>query len=1256
MNRFRTKKRAKEDAAASHLDSDQPSTGFFRSRKKQVEEPKMAFNIDTALPPKDDFRTSLLMTNLSARFSMLREQDDPNTKIGKASDDSVLYPKRHSRLGDYGFSGGLHDIAEVESIRAPPSFARMESFGSETDLSGNSIMERGRPTDGNNLFGGRQKIYKISTAASSNGVLGGKALYENDVAVSAFQIWKQSERERRSFEDDHDHLGLNGHEADGELGRPESPLPPGYNRRRETSSTTSSASAMARNSTAATSITSQVAPSLKDWYPPSAGPSSTASTPALERNVTRTRRLYEHSLTQDMHDHQSSALSRIDTLSKQRTFGNRTPDLSTNSPSPTGAGFTDRFGADRFGSERRHILTKASAPNLRTTSPSATLSSRTPVDLGPKPSTQLDTKANFPGSPPLSPPISEAEEHPLLAAAIQPGDRGKATAMGVFQKPSLPYDESKYAERQLQLQQGRDTPTQRFRAESIASRGTNRSRSSSSVGRQGHDVKQDSIKTQPSVREETATSTFFDDSDDAPSPVAASTPHLALPSSTPLERPSLDMHPALRQSTLPTPLSLNPMFQEGFRPSLEPHGRPFDSPEDSPTLGPTVGSSLGAGLSGMVRQHLRSESNTSSIYGMSNGVLDQDFNRNSHYQTESFDPTMANALASKSNPWTFEDRDDGESSLESPKAPSGMDDSLAELRAAGRPSEDLAEEDMDEFANQLADARRRVREKLTSYVESDSSRSGSPTPQSEGNPMPSSNSLGISLLKPKSSRGSLIDRSRSTQSKAMKMLGLGSNGSSSNSHPKQSFEEKDSAPPPIPEESMRPESPIEPLAEPAAVAALPGGEQQEDENNIHPGLRAFRQARRELQRRKELETLARHQLPQSAGSDSAPSIPDEERSAGQRTPSAERRPPPPPPVRQRAPSDESRFAHGPPVSMRGYGARDRSGSDANRGTRLRTNSSAHEQPYPGHLNTQGAPPRQPMTRPPGLPGADIRRSPIMPPQGYPGSGGPSPLPSPHPDGSNSAKNLTLGVHPGRGYEPGSGQPSPISPANRPLGLPASPYPMANSGANTPTSMGRPSAPQSPALGPVAAGPLDESMKRSVNKRDISEPTFIMSTSRVPTVTLPAAHGNSDNNGFEESRSRSRTRADSAQAQNAPPLPPINPRRKQEGSRTRAAIDALMGRNGNDETSDLGAPNLPFAGSGGYGSEHGDDARSSAGLSDDEDVANHRRRLRKVYADNGANSRIPNGRVNSPPFVVTGPPASRTVVTSGMKGRIPGGMI
>src|SRR4051794_7732711 len=165
MNPFRTKKKGKDATNAASLDVEAStvplkiSKTFKRGKKNKEPEQKIEIDFATVLPPTDNFRTSLLMPNLSARFSMLREQDDPTTKIGKASDDSVLFSRRGSRFQSHN---GLSDIAEVESIKGPirPPYAnsREDSFDATDDegSQNGSVMSRARPGEGNNLFGGRQ--------------------------------------------------------------------------------------------------------------------------------------------------------------------------------------------------------------------------------------------------------------------------------------------------------------------------------------------------------------------------------------------------------------------------------------------------------------------------------------------------------------------------------------------------------------------------------------------------------------------------------------------------------------------------------------------------------------------------------------------------------------------------------------------------------------------------------------------------------------------------------------------------------------------------------------------------------------------------------------------------------------------------------------------------------------------------------------------------------------------------------------------
>lgn len=1228
MNRFKTKKKTAKEEPAGRPSQDSDSFGFrFRKGKKNQEEQKPEVDLASALPPTDDFRTSLLMTGLSARFSMLREQDDPNTKIGKASDDSVLFPKRQSRMMDLGGYNGLSDIAEVESIKSP--FARMDSYvGSDSDSINGSIMNRSKPIEGNVLFGGRQKIYKIAAGATSTrtveGGMGGRALYDDDVALSAFQKWRKEEKELKSLEGEYD-VSRRPSTEDQDA-RPESPFSNEYNRKRETTSTTSSIPSMARNSTAATSVTSQQpSSSIKDWQAASGASMTATSTPPVERSTTRTRRLYETGLNNDLHEQQSSALSRIDTLTRRRDLGSRTPDPSQ-TPSPTAVGFMERFGD-------RRILAKASAPNLRSMSPASRSSAGTP-DLGIRVPSVAEAKPSYVGTPPLSPPISEADE--LSTLPIQPNDRGKATALGVFAKPAQPYDESRFAERQLQLQQGRETPTQRFRAESSASF-TGRSRSSSSANRQPYEPKSETFRAQSPLQEETRPQTFFseheEDADE--SPVIPSQATLApLPSRTP--RPADSEHPALRGTTLPTPLSMaskssgepSPTVELDYAlPSLEK-----SSPPDSPTLGPVV--SAAAGLSGMVRQHLRADSGASSIYGGTGHHLDSSL--------ETSHPAQTGEYSSQSNQWEPQESSNAWSpSHRGPESPQTLDEQSGIQTNAGLlddQSDPVYWQDgreNDEFASQLADGARRIRERLTTYVESDS-RPNSPPSAQESREMPTasrSNTLGI--LQAKSSRGSLADRSRdpAAHSKAMKMLGISDSGPSVLQR-KASFER-----PEVLDAAREGNGQAQPLSGTTST----NDDAPEEQNN---GIKAFRQARRELQKLRELETQQRHHtqpqasLPEPPAPRAPPPRNVEQR---QRSESRDRRPPPVA-YRTRAPSEDSPTTNSRSASQEpSRGDRDRSGSNSSGGERphsrsqvrppmrLRSGSSA---PNDRNLAPQGI--NGPMSRSPGLPGTNIRRSPIMPPQGYPGG---------QPARANQGyfgPNGNLNVHPSHGYD--SNQPSPISPI---------PSPFANSAPATPG--GLPS-PQRPPLAPTPhvnsdgseVPGLNEAMKRPVKKRDISEPTFVMSTSRVPTVELPpeAATNRSRSN----SRSPSNSKADSYAA---PPLPPINPRRRQDTLKSRTVFGNLGGRGGEaSETANLGRSStmpMPTMGT--------EDNRSPYEGNNDE-YRPERRPLRKMPDDVqpvGPMMRVPNNN-NAPAY---GPPASRMVVTQngGSRGMgVPGGMI
>ncbi|KAH6894453.1 hypothetical protein B0T10DRAFT_399448 [Thelonectria olida] len=1156
MNRFRGRKKAKDDLAAAprpsvESESSGPFKMFGKNKKSQEEEPKPELDLASALPSSDDFRTSLLMTGLSARFSMLREQDDPNTKVGKASDDSVLYPKRQSRLMDFGFGGGLSDIAEVESIRAP--FARNSAYNSDDAASINgSVMTRSKPTEGNNLFGGRQKIYKISGAGGKPGATSGRALYGDDVAQSAFQKYRQAERakEIENLEELRQSDSL-----DSEPVRPDSPQSE-YNRRRETSSTNSSVPSQARNSTAATSITSsQPAQSVKEWQSATA---ASNPTPPIERSVTRTRRLYEQGLNQDLHNSQTSALSRIDTLSKQRNI-NRTPDLTPTVPSPSSATFSDRFA------NTRSILNKASAPNLRSFSPPTTISSQTTPLESQNRFTGFEERASFGATPPLSPPISDAGEHQALSF---PPEKTKLAATSVLAKAAQ-YDDSRYAQRQIQLQRGRETTPNRFRADSNTSGPTIRSRSPSTQRTVFEKHDSNSFSLQAALKEEGQTSTFFDDEeeDDNLSDGVPTRTGMPQPPQVTVERPADQDHPAFRKSALPTPLS------------LEKDDSKSESPEDSPTLGPTSG-----GLSGLVRAHLRQDSNASSIYD--NAPNDSDLT--SRFPPERDDVPAYESVNNKTNTWESIERGvemSMDNDLPSPTMTRSSVDAREVVPVAPASAHDSKislehEKETDDFARHLADGARRVRERLTSYVESDSGSSiPPPPPVSELPPPPRPNALGI--LKAKSSRGSLVDRTRGDQSqtKAKKLLGL-SGSASSTSLP---IARPDS----LTDNEMKQEQ-----AQVPADAAGNDGRPSMERENVHAGLKAFRQARRELQRMKEIEVQQRYQAPQQPPPQRAPSL----RGPPSRQASQERRPPPV--SYNRMPSEESWNGNSSRSASRATSERERSGSEnsnsgrsGSRPPRLRNGSIPRDEfyapmPSPG---PNGVPRQGPMMRSPSHPRPSGTASPVR----LNRFGEPSP-------------NLN------RGFD--HGQPSPVSPMN---GGP-SPY-----------------GPPSQRSFPQHPGNMDfdHSAKRMMRPRDPSDPPLLSPNSQGPMGQRggisPSMHGtmSSNQNGNMNGN------------MSAPPLPPINPRRK-----TNPMND--FARRSEDEAAMRGRfPISPVS---------GDESRGGHGAfaSDDEGPAQYRQRLRKATSEaNGMNARARSLR-NSPPHPSMPPPMPPSMSGNSM----PGGMI
>ncbi|KAI9820165.1 MAG: hypothetical protein M1827_005787 [Pycnora praestabilis] len=892
MNRFRSsRKKSKEGAALTGRrpsdDSDVPPVPIFSTRsfrrKKNQPEPKKEVNLATVLPSSDDFRTSLLMPNLSARFSMLREQDDPTSKLGKANDDSVLFPKRHSRLGEFGYLpsfGGLSDIAEVASvngsIRPPFVFGKSDGDGFGTDDDSGSVMSRARPGESNNLFGGRQKIYKIPLGRSGSATslteegharsgrgMGGKALYGDDVGTSAFQKVREKGREEECEQSE---SKRHSNEDVPSMHRSSSPSPTNYNKDRETSSSTNSGPSRKRSSTAATSIASQSANSLhahQHTTPVAAPVPHAATSNQPERTMTKSRRLYGQGLDQHIQDQQSLATNRLDSLQRQRAHGGGTspPNLSN---AHSASNLNDRYHRTAPPPSASAFFRAASPP------PSASTSGLAGFDLGIGDSNLAGANSDngFGQARPLSPPNSEGDESSPLVSAVQPNDRGKATAIGAFHKPRRPYDEEQYSERQLQLQRGRGTPTPppnkitppraipartlepgRPRNDSSASY---RSRSASSGYRQPwnpetqvqNDVNQlrhasPTTSGQEPYSEAQGTFLASPSGTDVDSPgeseeesnkkgfpfdpsrfrrpadimatmharvqQAPTAEHPAFKQSesqsAPVTVPSEDVHEDVREDDTPNP------SRKSRQSSLVNVVKASTLDADSPTLGPTNG------LRGLVQAHLRNDSDQSSIYG--GATSPSRISRHLYGNQESSLPS-SNSRSTVQSGHEFDDWDGeycGESesfSSASPvdpkhsskSIPSPMSSKAMKVLGQERPrtngdstnkQQTVVDEskgrhgknpstetqhEKEEFANELAQRRRMVKENLRSFAERES-RAASPVPgahmeYSRDNPFKASGAF--AMLKPKSSWNSLRLKPEpprpETSQKAMKMLGI----------------------------------------------------------------------------------------------------------------------------------------------------------------------------------------------------------------------------------------------------------------------------------------------------------------------------------------------------------------------------------------------------------------------------------------------------------------------------------------------------
>lgn len=1242
MNRFRSRKKS-HDAGDPHKSADEapavpalPSSfasKTFKRNKKAPQEVKPQVNIATALPSSDDFRTSLLMPNLSARFSMLREQDDPNSKIGKANDDSVLFPKRASRLNLFN-RNELMDIAEVDSSRSsrrptmkPWGTDSYASFDSEEDGShGGSVMSRARPGEGNTMFGGRQKIYKIpvgGTGTFKNGNedgdgslskgMGGKFLYGDDVSLSAFQKLREREREQEKEEQERAITQQNSARSSKEHVRSNSPQQVSYNHHRETASSTASTLSELRSSTAATSVASQK--SLHGGHGLSNGNSSgmTATAPAaaqatingtnIDRPNFKSRRLYGQGLDQQLHEQQSSAMSRLETLHRQRTVGGLPLPNNNLALSRSATNLNERFqrSSPLYAS---HEFRAASPP------PSASPSRFADFDLGPsgdqsKPTnSRMRADSGFRRTPPLSPPISPIQDLTLVAA-LEPNDLGKATASGAFNKPKKQYDDEQYLQRQLQLHHGRETP-----APSLDEHPANRARDNSltnnqsrpislknhqdqhlndpvltivpenpgpcadprqpdtnqprSIGSSSHNVSP--VDPRPQSRLQSGQHT-------PPSPISRQTSNGGLRSTNSERPPRLD-HPIYR--TNPTgslhtpppdfqpPVALqNNLRETSFTRNGENDiGKPNGFDADSPTLPPTSGLN---GLNGIVSSHVRNESE-SSVYPDESPALTSKFHLESYHEgnplgiehgtrrsetffhKEAWDPgyrdsrhdglprpdtaerkeAMPEPLAIKAHQIfsnasamqkleaarTREEKaqhaiaEAHRTSDESSNSGSWREQLKAHGHTRGGSTETAKEQE--NFANELAERRRMVRDNLQSFVENES-RSASPHAVARTHEnSPSKPGAPFGMLKSKSSKSSLSGR-KEQPSKAMKMLGISSVPNNSSGSPRSAHDSAIGDEPDM---------------------YHPGHDRKVNCRPIAPGFQGpnyFQPQRRDPY------SPSQERLPQKTSPPSSKGSAEARSNLG----SPERRPGSPP--------DRSKGRGAYPV--------DRGNGYHQEGPQYRAYSKSPRvapelaENLPGHQ----IPPNSPH---PALSGRSRGNSRTGSAAGY---------------YDHRRGNLAVQTNTPQNLVP-SGPPSSARSGSSPYdvspGLPSS---------STPVMITSPP--------PVTAGRVQQHRKRSINKQDISDPMFISSTSSVGTVALPP--GASLSNGMEQSHGGP-----------APPVPPFNPRRKRN-----LILRQALGRGDKAELS----PSREYA--------YHD--RSNVSADETEQAPRPRQRLRKISSEGGS---------------------------------------
>lgn len=652
--------------------------------------PKPELDIEHALPPSDDFRTSLLMPNLAQRFSILQMEA---AAAAAAAASGKMNGENFSVADGFVFSNPqltpLREITETSSITESVTVEhnRLTTKSQESAASDESagVMDRSRGGGGNVLFGGRQKVYRVPNAYTNSkdpaddsnpgSPMSGRVVYDYDLSETAFTA-SGRKREQHDSED----IGSPTSDSNGD------------NRNRYTNSSTGSApTTITRSSTAATSVTSN---SVGSGSIPASASTSSLATASGSMVANKPRRaLYEQALDQ-LQDQQSAATGRLEKLASLRKASASPPPLANSQPlagnfssSEPGQRSSTSSPSSPATSQPQWSINIKKSPDSSMSTPEGTEAedASDEASKGGMPSGGLSphmAQFNFGLEPrsqsPISAPVSASAIHFPTQGPFSPGNLRGDQHQGARNPEKIsPVDQKRMPSPLSEI-------SDQYEHSALDSRKflSVRTSSDSSSYEDPDDSENERMGNNPVSR------SYLDNV--APLHLRKSGASSMDSVSEPLEpvspvSPVSPISPIFSERRLdPTIRGLQPLRNPAISPTSPQFSSEMHVPsdDDSPTL------PAGPGLSMLVRQHLRNDSSHSSVYA---GSTYTRMSRSSRYVTgppksasgygvatvpETVRPSVSGASGSSGgNTWEFDDWEAGyyaEDDKNGPRGPSAV--------------------------------------------------------------------------------------------------------------------------------------------------------------------------------------------------------------------------------------------------------------------------------------------------------------------------------------------------------------------------------------------------------------------------------------------------------------------------------------------------------------------------------------------------------------------------------------------------------